>query len=240
MTETTEQQHVGNGLLPADPAGLRLSLSVETWPARLAGRAAEEWTLLARYERPRPGQLSSRTAFGADLAHVGIVSMRRVPLLRGVIAPDVFEDLVGVVGEPALDQAVLTAVAEQVFTRRGGEHRLVPGVREVLGRGPRADLGDLLLVDNFSVSTDWAVQDLDLLLLGEALARAAAVTGACFAATAPSCLRASQGSRQVLSVLNRAGFRTLAGHVMVAAATELPRMAGPGWLAPAWRYRTAL
>lgn len=82
-------------------------------------------------------------------------------------------------------------MAEQVFTRRDGQRRLAPEVRASLAKGPRTDLGDLLLLDHFSVSADWAVQDLDLLLLGEAVTRAAEA-GPCFVATAPSLLRSSR------------------------------------------------
>ncbi|MGW4897384.1 hypothetical protein ACWEQL_34780 [Kitasatospora sp. NPDC004240] len=225
MTETAEQ-HNGSGLFPADPTGLRLSLSVEYWSAAPGGQAAENWSLLARHELLAPGQLPSQTVFGADLTHVGTVGLKRIPLTRGVITQALYDILSGRTGEPALDQDVLIAVAEQVFTRRNEQHHLAPVVRECLGKGPRAVIGDLLVLDAYSIAADWAVQDLDLLLLGEAIARAAAA-GPCFVATAPSRLRTLQGGQQVLGALRRAGFCPLAGQVMVAAGMGMPQLSGP-------------
>ncbi|MFG2845967.1 hypothetical protein ACGF12_22775 [Kitasatospora sp. NPDC048296] len=238
MAETVEQ-HDDTGLLPADPAGLRLSLSVESWPAGPGGRGVEHWSLLARHERLAPGQLPSRTVFGVDLAHVGVISLRRIPLARGLVDPAAYDELTGRAREPALDQELLDAVAEQVFTRRDGRHRLAPAVRDCLGKGPRADVGDLLVLEAYSITADWAVQDLDLLLLGEALARASAA-GPCFVATAPSFLRTAPGEEpRVLGALRRAGFRPLAGLVMVAPGTGVPRLTGRGSNAPTWRHRAA-
>ncbi|MFD5610549.1 hypothetical protein [Kitasatospora sp. NPDC127060] len=235
MTET-EQPYVGAGLLPADPAGLRLSLSAEYWPSGPGGRGTEHWSLLARHELLAPGQMPSRTVFGVDLAHVGVISLRRIPLLRGTIGAADYDDLVGRAGDPALEQELLTAVAEQVFTRRDGQHRLTPAVRDCLGKGPRTHIGDLLVLEAYSVAADWAVQDLDLFLLGEALARTAA--GACFVATAPALLRTFPGQEaQVLGTLRRAGFRPLGGLVMAAPGTGVPRLTGRGSAAPAWRHR---
>ncbi|WP_331727363.1 hypothetical protein OG871_40185 (plasmid) [Kitasatospora sp. NBC_00374] len=237
MADTVEQQHADAGLLPADPAGLRLSLSVEYWPAGPGGRGFEEWSLLVRNERLQPGQRPSRTAFGVELEYVARVGLVRVPLLRGTITQDDYDALVGRAGEPALDQDVRTAVAEQVFTRRDGQRRLAPEVRASLAKGPRTDLGDLLLLDHFSVSADWAVQDLDLLLLGEAVTRAAEA-GPCFVATAPSLLRSSPGSQHTTALLHRAGFRPMAGLTMVALGSGMPRLACPGEPTRAWRLRS--
>ncbi|MEV7123736.1 hypothetical protein [Kitasatospora griseola] len=123
-----------------------------------------------------------------------------------------------------LDQEVFTAVGEQL-SRRNGRHVLVPAVRTVLGKGLRADVGDLLVVGSFSIAARWAVQALDALLLGEAVARAAA--GApCVVATAPFLLRAGQGSQQVLAALRRTGFRPLAGHAMIAPAAGMDHLSG--------------
>ncbi|MFJ9521332.1 hypothetical protein ACIRPK_24155 [Kitasatospora sp. NPDC101801] len=233
MTED-RQQHNDAGLMPADPAGLRLSLSPEYWPAGPGGRGVEEWSLLVRHERLQPGQRPSRTAFGVELEYVARVGLLRVPLRLGTITQDDFDALVGRGGEPALDQEVRTAVAEQVFTRRDGQQRLAPVVRDGLEKGPRTDLGHLLLLDDFSVSADWAVQDLDLLLLGEAITGASAA-GPCFVATAPSLLRSSPGYQHRLDLLHRAGFRPMAGVTMVASGSGLPQLTSGQ--ARAWRFR---
>ncbi|MEV7123735.1 hypothetical protein [Kitasatospora griseola] len=233
MTSTAAQQHSESGL-PADPAGLRLTVTSECWPGGPGGRGPEECSLLVRHEQLQAGQHPSRIALGTRLDSVGRVGMLRVPLRRGVISPNDFDYLSGRAGESALEQEVRTAAAEQLFTRRDGQRRLVPEVRSSLERGPRTDLGDLLLLDDLSVSEEWAVQDFDLLLLGEAVARSAA-EGLCFLAAVPSLMRSSPN--RALGVLRRAGFRPAVGPVMVSASS-VPRLAGRGEQVRNWGFRT--
>ncbi len=222
MTET--EQLASPQTLPGDPAGLLLSLRVEHRAGNAHSRGVEEWALLVRHDRLPAGQAPRQPTFRHDLEHVGTVGILRVPLSKGTITQDVYDELTGRTGEPSLDQELCTAVAQALFTRRSGQVRLSPAVRETLEKSARHDLGDLLVVYNFSIESDWAA--LDVLLLGEAVFRAAA-SGPCFLSTAPAVLRSTGGYQPTLRSLRAAGFRPLVDLAMVAPTAGLPRLGGP-------------
>ncbi len=219
MSESVAER-VAASSLPGDPAGLHLTVTSEVGPALDGGRRQESHRLLVR--RPRDGEVWRPAGAWSDgREHVGLVSVRRIPLVGASVAAAVLAELGRSDG---LDVELNTAVLSAVVTSRGGRARLAPAVREVLGKGSRSVLGDLVVLDGFSVSGGWASAGLEVLLLGELMSRT--VDGPSVVATAPFFLKGAQGYQPTLAALKAAGFRPLAGHVMVAECSGLPTLSG--------------
>ncbi|MFE3501960.1 hypothetical protein ACFXPX_04950 [Kitasatospora sp. NPDC059146] len=203
--------------IPGDPARLHLTVTSEIGAPVGRGERQERHRLNVRFlaEGEDPHQWSA--------AHdqVGVVAVHRIRLERGAVDVGV---LAAVQQAEVLEAELAEAVLGSAFTRRGGRSRLVPAVREALGKGPRTDLGDLVLLSHVSVNEPWAGTGLDVLLLGELLAR---IGGPAVVATAPSFMRGGQDCQSLMASLRTAGFVPLAEHTIVADAALVPALSGP-------------
>ncbi len=231
MTDTVATS-AADVLLPGNPADLHLTVTSEIGPAVEGGGRPADHRLLVRYPRNgedwRPG-----ASWSERREHVALISIRCVPMAGGTMASELVAELQR---DDNLDHELHTAVLSTVLSTRGGRRSFSPAVRSVLGKGPRSALGDLVLLDGFSVATGWANAGLDVLLLGELISRT--VTAPAVLATAPLFLTGDQERRIRQAALNAAGFRPLAGHTMVAGTAGLPTLSGPAGQTLTERYRS--
>ncbi|MEU9044536.1 MULTISPECIES: hypothetical protein [unclassified Kitasatospora] len=94
------------------------------------------------------------------------------------------------------------------------------GRRQREGTAQKADV----ILGHLSVGDPWANAGLDVLLLGELLAR---IGGSAVVATAPSFMRGGRSHQSLMTALHAAGFVPMAGHTVVADAALVPALSGP-------------
>ncbi|MFJ3216531.1 hypothetical protein ACIPLC_11485 [Kitasatospora sp. NPDC086801] len=231
MTDTPTEPTTAE--LPGDPGRLHLTVTSEIGPLLAGGERMQTHRLLVRHPQEPAAAGIGRSPDDA-LGQVARLGICRIPMTRGSVSTAL---LAGPEGEIPQWSEAIGAVCRDALTTQGERTHFTTVLRKVLGSGPYGDLGDLLIVDEFTFHGGWEDPGLGVLLLGELVARTGA--GPCVVAIAPELLDGAQGYQRTLAVLRAGRFRHLSGHTMVAEQPGFPAFSGPAGLELIRRHRSS-
>ncbi|MFJ4596918.1 MULTISPECIES: hypothetical protein [unclassified Kitasatospora] len=207
--------------LPGDPDRLHLTITCEIGPVLAAGERSQTHRLLARYPQERDAAEIRRPP-NDGLSQVALLGLCQIPMDSGSVSTALLADLENTIPRGS---EVISAVHRDALTNQNDRSEFTTVLRKMLGQGPYGDLGNLLIVNEFTFDDGWDDPGLGVLLLGELVARAG--SGPCVVATAPKFLNGAQGYQRTLAVLSAAGFRPLRGHTTIVEPSGLPAFSGP-------------